>query len=219
MNEVLFLAFFVILNLGILFAARISKGLVFAGIAAFAILMNIFVLKPFEIFGFEIYGGNALYGAIFLATDLLAENFSRRDAFLGVAAGFFGLAIYFCAAFFFVAIEPNFAVENSLEIQNALQTLFAPAWQIALASVTAFLISNSFDVFAFDFLKTKTRGRFLWLRNNLSTIVSQAFDTLIFTAIVSAFGIFEWKFFGEIIAFNLIFKIVLAFLDTPFLYF
>jgi len=58
--------------------------------------------------------------------------------------------------------------------------------------------------FVFDFLKIKTGGRFLWLRNNLSTILSQTFDTFIFTAIVSFFGIFEWKFFGEIVVFNLI---------------
>jgi hypothetical protein len=218
MNELLFLTFFFGGASLVLLAAKMGKEFLFALVALLSILMNIFVIKPFEIFGFAVYGGNEIYGLIFLATDLLAENFSKKEARRAVKIGICSLLIYFLAATFFVKIEPNLTAEKGAEIQKSFENIFAPAWQIVIASITAFSVSNFFDVEFFHFLKNKTRGQFLWLRNNLSTTVSQTFDTFIFTILASAFGIFGWKFFWQIVIFNLTFKILIALLDTPFLY-
>lgn len=55
--------------------------------------------------------------------------------------------------------------------------------RIVLASMLAYLASQHHDVFAFNYLRKLTKGKALWLRNNVSTMVSQGMDTVIFTSI------------------------------------
>ncbi|MDD3958034.1 MAG: queuosine precursor transporter, partial [Candidatus Izemoplasmatales bacterium] len=56
--------------------------------------------------------------------------------------------------------------------------------RIALASMTAFLISQFFDVTIFQKIRLRwPENRYLWLRNNGSTFLSQLLDTLIFVPI------------------------------------
>ena len=89
-----------------------------------------------------------------------------------------------------------------------------------VASLIAFLISQTHDVWAFNLWKEKTGGKYLWLRNNASTIVSQFLDTTVFMFI--AFYQFTPKFtvpfiFSLIIPYWL-FKVLFAIIDTPFIY-
>lgn len=92
--------------------------------------------------------------------------------------------------------------------------------RIIIASITAFALAQFHDVWAFHFWKARTKGRFLWLRNNLSTIVSQAIDTFVFMMI--AFYQITPKFtFEFVIALAIpfyLFKIAFAILDTPLVY-
>ena len=86
-----------------------------------------------------------------------------------------------------------------------------------LGSLLAYFISQSFDVWAFHKLKVITGGRWLWLRNNLSTMSSQVVDTAIFTLVVwapivgirAALGLGFAKY---------IFKLAIAMIDTGFIY-
>ena len=57
----------------------------------------------------------------------------------------------------------------------------------------------------------------MWVRNNLATIIAQFVDTVGFTFI--AFGsMFDFKTKIEIIITAYIMKVIVAALDTPFLY-
>ena len=195
-----------------------GKAYIYGIIAALAILMNVFVLKPFDIFGLTTYGGNILYGCIFFCTDLLSEHYGKKEALKAVRIGFLALFLYFMASQFYLHLDTNLSLEGSFEIQSALTTIFSPAWGIVVASLFAFLFSNTIDVYVYDSIHKKTGSKFLWLRNNASTIFSQLVDTIIFTFIAAAFGIFDWSIVGEIIFFAYIFKILVAAFDTPFLY-
>ena len=53
-----------------------------------------FVTKQFFFFGFAITGGNALYGSLFLATDLIGEHYGKRESLQAVGIGF--LHHFFC---------------------------------------------------------------------------------------------------------------------------
>ena len=67
----------------------------------------------------------------------------------------------------------------------------------------------------FHFIKDKTKGKHLWIRNNASTVVSQLVDsTIVYT--VAFWGIIPnvW----ELVIVAWIMKIGVAVLDTPFLY-
>ncbi len=86
--------------------------------------------------------------------------------------------------------------------------------RIAIASLIAYLVSQHHDVWAFHFWKKKTGGKFLWLRNNVSTISSQLLDSALFITIA---------FYGIMPIWPLILgqravKIIIAAIDTPFLY-
>ena len=77
-------------------------------------------------------------------------------------------------------LSPVDITGSALEVHNAISTLafYSPAFVIG--SLTAYLVSQSFDVWFFNWLKQKTNGSKLWLRNNLSTMTSQLIDTLIY---------------------------------------
>ena len=188
-------------------------------------LMNVFVVKQFDLFGLAITGGNILYGGIFLATDILNEFYGKHIAKRAVWAGFGAGVFMLITSTLTTALSPN---EFDIS-QAAFQTIFSPTFRIVVASLTSYLIFQTFDVWLYDLLKKATDGKFIWLRNNLSTIISQTGDSIFFTAVglltipilekSSIFtGFIPMEAFWEVVAFTLIIKIVVAFLDTPIIY-
>lgn len=108
-----------------------------------------------------------------------------------------------------------------------MSTIFAAAPSIVLASLAAYLVSQLHDVWAFHFIRQKTEGRLLWLRNNLSTWVSQLIDSVLFSSL--AFLILPRLIFDSANALSLgtviqivistyLLKILVAAIDTPFIY-
>ncbi|MGX8699488.1 MAG: queuosine precursor transporter, partial [bacterium] len=78
---------------------------------------------------------------------------------------------------------------------------------------------QNIDVFLYHFIWEKSGGgkRFLWLRNNGSTLLSQAVDTVIFTTL-AFWGTYPTPVFFSILITTYLFKAVVALLDTPFIY-
>jgi len=101
--------------------------------------------------------------------------------------------------------------------QGSLVTIFGLMPRIAAGSMTAYLLSQHYDVWAFLFWKNKTKGRFLWLRNNASTMVSQAIDSIVFCTI-GLWGVFDASTWVQILITTYLLKLVVAAIDTPFLY-
>jgi uncharacterized integral membrane protein (TIGR00697 family) len=101
-TEFLYFGFFILVSSTLLVCLKLGESYLFAAIAALATLINIFVLKPFTIFGITAYGSNILYGCIFLATDLLAEHYGKKSALKGVGVGFVALFIYFISSIFYL---------------------------------------------------------------------------------------------------------------------
>jgi hypothetical protein len=95
--------------------------------------------------------------------------------------------------------------------------IFSLMPRIAIASLIAYLISQYHDIWAFHFWKEKTGGRHLWLRNNLSTLISQLLDSLIFTLMAFA-GTLPFTELIQIIITTYLLKLVVALIDTPFIY-
>lgn len=177
------------------------------------IIANIQVLKMVEIGGFEATLGNIVYASSFLATDILSENHSHKDARRTIAIGFLSLlalTVLMQLALIFTPSSQDFA-------NDSLQTIFGFMPRIALASICAYVASQFHDIWAFRFIKEKTKGRWLWLRNTLSTMVSQAIDTVVFTAI-AFYGEFEWDVLVQIFWTTYLLKWAVAAADTPFVY-
>lgn len=202
----------VILTLGfVLIAFRLGKVWVFGLIAAIVVLMNIFVTKSMTLFGLDVTGGNVLYASIFLATDALAEHYGKAEAKRAVRIGFFVSLFFLAASQFFIQFKPN---EFDF-VHEGMVKIFTLTPRIVLGSMAAYLVSQHFDVWFFCKIRQWTKDKYLWLRNNGSTWVSQAIDTVLFT-LIAFWGVFPsiW----EIILFTYIIKIIVAAFDTPFLY-
>lgn len=175
---------------------------------------NIQVVKMVDLFGINATLGNIMYGSIFLATDLINEKYGRKQAQKAVYIGFVMLLAFTMItqmALLFTPNEYDFA-------QGALETLFTLLPRITLGSLIAYLISQTLDVYLFDKIKLKYGSRNqLWIRNNGSTLVSQAIDTAIFT-IIAFLGVMPTEVVMEIFWFSYVIKIVTSVVDTPFVY-
>jgi len=118
-------------------------------------------------------------------------------------------------ALFFKPLEGD---DFSLLTYKSLDTIFSLMPRIVLASLLAYLISQHHDVWAYHLWKNKFPGiKKIWLRNNLSTMISQLLDSLIFT-FVAFYGTFELKILGEIFITTYVLKWIVALADTPFIY-
>ena len=104
-------------------------------------------------------------------------------------------------------------------ISPSLNTVFGLVPRISLASIAGYLLSQNIDVFLYHFLWEKSgSGRAkLWLRNNGSTLISQAVDTAVFTTL-AFYGTYPTEVFLSILLSTYFFKAVVALLDTPFAY-
>lgn len=192
-------------------AFYLGRAYLYGYVAAAIILMNVFVVKGVYIFGIATAGGNVLYAGIFLATDILNEHYGRKEAQKAVWLGFFVTIFFLVMAQLFLRLVP---ADYDIA-QGAMETLFGFLPRIVAGSLIAYLVSQSLDVYLFQRIKKATGEKWLWLRNNGSTAVSQLVDTTLFTLIVF-WGVYPklWQF----ILFAYALKLIIAVCDTPFMY-
>ena len=189
-------------------------------IATAIILANLQGPKLTVIFGMETSLGVIFYSSIFFATDVLSENYGKEAANRAVRMGFAVSVIVLVMLLISLMYLPSqmpATAAYSATIHNAFSTIVNFTPKIIFGSLLAYIISQSFDVWAFHKIKKITGDRWLWLRNNLSTMSSQVIDTAIFTLVVWApiVGIRSALALG---ASKYIFKIAIAMIDTAFIY-
>lgn len=212
-NEILWIALLLVNFALILIAYRFwgTTGL-FVWIALAGITANIQVTKTIILFGMTATLGNIVYAGSFLATDILSEKYGKKDATRGVWIGFFAVVAFTIL----MQIALVFSPAPFDEMHDSLAQVFGIMPRIVIASLLAYLVSQKHDVWAFSFWKERFPGP-LWLRNNLSTIVSQLIDSVLFT-LVAFVGVFPAGVLVEIVVTTYILKAIVALLDTPFLY-
>jgi len=189
-----------------------GKSGIIAMIASNVVIMNIFVLKGIVLFGLDATGGNVLYASIYLGTDIISEYYGKKEAQKAVLIGFYVSIFFLIASRFILMFEP---APWDL-YHGSMSHLFTPVWRIIGASMLAYILSQNLDVLSYIWLKTKY-PRHLWLRNNASTWTSQIIDTAVFCSAAFA-GVYETTVLLGIILSTYILKIIVAALDTPFLY-
>ena len=178
------------------------------------IAANIQVIKTIEVLGVTATLGNIVYASSFLITDILSENYgtqaARRVVYYGLAV-IVGFTLLMNLALLFEPAADDFAHES-------LEVIFGFLPRVAAASLAAYLVSQLHDVWAYAFWKRRfDRIGQIWIRNNLSTMVSQLVDTVVFTTIAFA-GVFSLGVFAEIVLTTYLLKLIVAAADTPFVY-
>ncbi|MGI9290901.1 MAG: queuosine precursor transporter, partial [Gammaproteobacteria bacterium] len=151
------------------------------------LLANIQGPKLTVIFGFQTSLGVIFYSGIFFATDLLSEKYGQAEANKAVRIGF-GISVIVVlmmsmAMLFQPSTQPGTA-EFSQRIHESFENILDFTPRFVFGSLLAYLISQSLDVYLFHRIKKATGGRFLWLRNNGSTMISQLVDTFLYSFVV-----------------------------------
>ncbi|WP_151675403.1 queuosine precursor transporter [Patiriisocius marinus] len=179
------------------------------------IFQKFFYWDFFGIYTFEISVGILPYPITFLITDIVSEVYGKRKAnqlvIAGIFASFFSLAI--------ILIADYVPATSWSPIDNGMFTKVFGATSIAVfASMMAYLLAQFIDIQIFHFWKRLTKGKHLWLRNNFSTFISQFVDTATVLLLLCSFGKIDWALFSGLLLSGFLFKVIVAALDTPFLY-
>jgi uncharacterized integral membrane protein (TIGR00697 family) len=218
-NEILWFLF-AIVNFGLITIAYkfFGKTGLFAWIAFGTILANIQVVMQIEFaLGNLVIAatlGNIMYGTLFLVTDSLGEKYGHNDAKKAVYIGFFSLI----ATVIIMQFVLLFNAAGYDEAKPALEVIFGIMPQIAGASLLAYIVSQMLDVYLFQAIRTKFgTSKTLWIRNNGSTLISQFIDTLIFVPL-AFMGWQSFEVIRGIFITTYVIKVMVAFLDTPFVY-
>lgn len=158
--------------------------------------------------------GALSYAVLFLVTDVVSEVWGRSEANKLIYIGW--ISYLLVVIFSQIAISmpsASFWVEN----QAAYETVLGVVPRIILGSLASYTVSQYHDIWAFHFWKKVTKGKYLWLRNNLSTVVSQAIDTVIFV-LIAFYGVVPNDALIPMILGQFTIKLLIAIVDTPFVY-
>ena len=220
MNELLLIASLLVVYGGVLLAFRLfGKTGLYCFTCIATITANIEVLILVNAFGMEQTLGNILFASTFLVTDILSEIAGKKEAQKAVNLGIFTSVLFIIISQSWLLYQPS---ANDWA-QEPIRSIFSNAPRLMIVSVLVYAICQRFDVWAYhkwwNFTKTKfgDEKRFLWLRNNGSTLISQLLNTILYT--FGAFwGMYEFPVLINIALASYVIFIVTSLADTPFVY-
>ncbi|MBR9691190.1 queuosine precursor transporter [Candidatus Woesearchaeota archaeon] len=180
------------------------------------VLANTLGTKITSLFGVRVSFGIFLIPIMFLVTDIIAEVHGKQKAKSFVYIAIFTQLFLLVMAYIAIKMPANPTWGN----QAAFASVFGASLRMTIASVIAFIVSQFHDVWAFDLLRRKTKGKYLWMRNNVSTMISQLIDSslFLFIAFYKINPKFTVPFIISLIIPYWLFKIGFAVIDTPFAY-
>ena len=183
------------------------------------IAANIEVLILVDAFGLEQTLGNVLFATTFLVTDILSENHSKKEANIAVNIGI-------ATSISFILISQSWMLYTPSVndfARPSIETIFSNTPRLMLASLIVYAICQKFDVWAYHkwwAFTSKRCGdskRFLWLRNNGSTLISQFLNAVLYT-MGAFFGLYDIPTLISIALSSYIIFIVTSLADTPVIY-
>ncbi len=178
---------------------------------ALLVISNVIAGKVVAIGGWMVPAAVICYALTFAVTDTIAEIWGKERTKYIVVLGFFACVI----SAIMIKIAIWMPAAPFWHNQEAYNLILGSSLRITVASMSAYLISQYHDIWAFHFWKDKTGGKYLWIRNNLSTGVSQLIDTVVFIVI---------GFYGtgapilSMILGQYAIKLIVAMCDTPIVY-
>ncbi|RBP53058.1 queuosine precursor transporter [Arenicella xantha] len=217
--------------------------LVLAGffLCAMTLLNVIGITRFVQVGPMQLAVGVLAYPLTFLCTDLISELYGRARAnfmvTVGLVLNIFILAVMWLgnalpavdvavqAPWQTLPLADDVGLPNGTSVRGDVELfalIYATTAGAVLASMVAYILAQYVDVFLFHWIKQKTKGKHLWLRNNGSTIVSQGVDSV--TVILVTFGAaivagdMAWQAVLGLMLSNYLFKLCSALADTPIIY-
>jgi len=189
------------------------------------VLTNIIGGKLFSFFGHPVSSALLAYPVTFLVTDVISEVYGKKKAHSLVVSGFI-VSVFVGLIILLAAAVPDIA--GGPVDRKSFDTVFGFFPGIVTGSMIAYLTAQYVDVQIFEWIRERTNGKHLWLRNNGSTIFSQMIDTILVATIafvlwpsidnnpetVSITSTVWW----EIVKWQYLLKVMIAIVDTPIIY-
>ena len=190
-----------------------GKNGLFAWVALAAVFANVVQGKNAMILGFYAGIGHVLFSSNFLATDILNECYSQEDAKKAVKIGLYANILYIIV----MIIALHYTPSEIDTMAQPMAQMFGLNIRIATSSMFWYLISNLGDVWLYNKLKEVTGGKYMWLRNNVATILFNCLENFGF-AFFAFGGIYGTSQILSIAVASTVVEIVVGICDTPFLY-
>lgn len=220
MNEILLISSIAIIYGSVMLFYRLfgKTGLIAVNVLV-TILANIEVLLLVNAFGIEMTLGNVLFASTFLITDILSENHSKKDANRAVVIS------SVCSLLFIVISQMWLLYTPSANdwARGAFDTIFAVTPRVVCVSLLVYLVSQLTDVWLYHKWWDWCKKRFgdarsgLWIRNNGSTLISQFFNTFLYT-FLAFWELYTVDVLWSIFVSSYAIYIVTSLLDTPVVY-
>lgn len=212
-NEVLFLVSALVDIIAVYAAARRGLEWVLGTIVINLILIGIFGAKLITAFGLTTNAGNVFYACVFLATFFIYERYGKVAAFKtipwGVTSTLFFILLSQIAVHFVT-------VTSGAHVNDAMNIVFAFSTRVVVASLLAYIFAQYVNIVVYEWIRTKTRGRYLWIRVNGANILAQLVDSLLFFTI--AFFDLSGFLLLQTIIVGWVFKTAVVLVSTPLLY-
>lgn len=220
MNEVLLILSLLLIYGSVLAAYKfLGKEGLFCYTVFATVTANLEVMLVVDAFGMEQTLGNILFASTFLITDILSECEGKKAANKAVNLGII------TSVFFIILTQMwlQYVPAASDWASESFHVLFTNTPRIMLASVVVYAVCQKFDVWlyhkwwAITDNKFGNHDRFLWLRNNGSTMISQMLNTVLYT--FGAFGnLYDMSTLINICISTYVIYLVTSLVDTPVLY-
>lgn len=179
------------------------------------IVANIEVVILVDAFGIEMTLGNMLFAGTFLATDILSEVYGRDEANKCVKVGVLSSVSMIVLTSLWMLYTPS---ANDF-VFPAVVTVFSNTPRVLIASLLVYAICQVVDVQLYHLIWriTGKNEKFMWLRNNGATLVSQALNAVLFN-FIAFYGTVDMRTMWSIICASFTISLLTSLLDTPVLY-
>lgn len=200
--------------------------LVMAAFVAVLLISNIASSAKIVDLGFSLFGvpmafdgGTLLFPLSYIFGDILTEVYGFRASRRVIWTGFVALAAA-AAVFFVLRMLPAEAAWESYAGSAAYDAVLGgmSSGGIVLASLAGYWVGEFSNSAVLSKMKVAMRGRHLWARTIGSTLVGQLVDTLAFTLVATALGVFPWELFLTLTLTNYLFKCAVEAAMTPATY-
>ena len=219
-NELMLILAMLISFAGVLiFYKGLGKTGLYIWVAVATISANIEVALLVDAFGINQTLGNILFATTFLTTDILSELYGKESAKQAVKIGIFTSIAFIIVSQSWLLYIPS----GDTVMQDAMKTVFGNTPRVMLAGLVVYAIVQSLDVVLYHSIwkwtknKTQSDKKYLWLRNNGATMLSQLLNAILFN-LFAFYGVLPTEVIVEIIISTYIISFMLSLLDTPVIY-
>ncbi len=212
-NELLFIITAVGIFSFVFWCFFLGRRWLHAAIALNLIAISVFGAEVVHVFGGVTNVGNIFYAAVFFAGQLLVEHYGREEGKKSIWLGFVFVLFLIIVGQTMVRYIP---ISDSENVARAIKALFVFTPRIALASLVAYLCSQSLNIHLYSYA-SKLAEKKIWVRSLTANFIGQILDSAIFFS-VAFWGILPQNILIETAVIGFGTKFLVGLIATPLLY-